>query len=107
MPARGPTPGPSRAATRRRARRCCRATCHTASGKALLSSDMHLEYSLPGIWYMTHLEAPGMNAAGVALPGTPGIMVGHNKRIAWGITNLGFDVQDLYIEKLDDRTGQY
>ena len=80
---------------------------HTASGKALLSSDMHLEYSLPGIWYMTHLEAPGMNAAGVALPGAPGIMVGHNQRIAWGITNLHFDVQDLYIEKLDDRTGQY
>src|ERR1017187_10100091 len=66
---------------------------HTASGKPLLSSDMHLEYSLPGIWYMTHLEAPGFNAAGVALPGTPGIIVGHNQRIAWGITNLGFDVQ--------------
>src|ERR1035438_2595547 len=80
---------------------------HTAAGKALLSSDMHLEYSLPGIWYMTHLEAPGLNAAGVALPGAPGIVVGHNQRIAWGITNLHFDVQDLYIEKLDDRTGRY
>jgi penicillin amidase len=80
---------------------------HTASGKPLLSSDMHLEYSLPGIWYMTHLEAPGLNAVGVALPGAPGIVVGHNQRIAWGITNLHFDVQDLYIEKLDDRTGRY
>jgi penicillin amidase len=80
---------------------------HTASGKPLLSSDMHLEYSLPGIWYMTHLEAPGLNAVGVALPGAPGIIVGHNQRIAWGITNLAFDVQDLYIEKLDDRTGRY
>ncbi len=80
---------------------------HTASGKPLLSSDMHLEYSLPGIWYMTHLEAPGLNVAGVALPGAPGIIVGHNRRIAWGITNLHFDVQDLYIEKLDDRTGRY
>ena len=79
----------------------------TASGKPLLSSDMHLEYSLPGIWYMTHLEAPGLNVAGVALPGAPGIMVGHNQRIAWGITNLHFDVQDLYIEKLDERTGRY
>jgi len=68
---------------------------------------MHLEYSLPGIWYMTHLEAPGLNAAGVALPGAPGIVVGHNQRIAWGITNLHFDVQDLYIENLDDRTGRY
>ena len=46
-------------------------------------------------------------SAGVALPGAPGIIVGHNQRIAWGITNLHFDVQDLYLEKLDDRTGRY
>src|SRR5580658_3593908 len=80
---------------------------HTASGKPLLSNDMHLEYSLPGIWYMTALEAPGLDASGVALPGTPGVMVGHNRRIAWGITNLGFDAQDLYIEQFDERTGRY
>jgi penicillin G amidase len=80
---------------------------HTASGKPLLSNDMHLEYSLPGIWYMTHLQAPGLDVAGVALPGTPGVIVGHNQRIAWGFTNLQFDVQDLYIEKLDERTGRY
>jgi penicillin amidase len=79
----------------------------TASGKPLLSSDMHLEYSLPGIWYMTHLEAPGLDAVGVGLPGVPGIIVGHNQRIAWGITNLHFDVQDLYAERLEDRTGRY
>ncbi len=80
---------------------------HTASGKPLLSNDMHLEYSLPGIWYMAQIEAPGLDAAGVSLPGAPGIVVGHNQRIAWGITNLQFDVQDLYIEKFDDRTGRY
>jgi penicillin G amidase len=80
---------------------------HTASGKPLLSNDMHLEYSLPGIWYMAHLQAPGLNVAGVSIPGAPGITVGHNDRIAWGITNLQFDVQDLYIEKLDDRSGRY
>jgi len=80
---------------------------HTASGKPLLSNDMHLEYSLPGIWHMAHLQAPGMDVSGVALPGAPGIIVGHNQRIAWGITNLGFDVQDLYIEKFDERTGRY
>jgi len=79
----------------------------TASGKPLLSNDMHLEYSLPGIWYMTQIEAPGLDVSGVALPGTPGVIVGHNRRIAWGITNLQFDVQDLYIERLDQRTGQY
>ena len=80
---------------------------HTASGKPLLSNDMHLEYSLPGIWHMTHLRAPGLDVSGVALPGVPGVLVGHNQRIAWGITNLQFDVQDLYIEKFDDRTGRY
>ncbi len=79
----------------------------TASGKPLLSNDMHLQMSLPGIWYMAHLQAPGLDVSGVALPGTPGIIVGHNQRIAWGITNLGFDVQDLYIEKIDERTGRY
>lgn len=80
---------------------------HSATGKPLLSSDMHLEYSLPGIWHMEQLDAPGMNVSGVSLPGMPGIISGHNERIAWGETNLGFDVQDLYIEKIDLRTGQY
>src|SRR5436190_6833020 len=79
----------------------------TASGKPLLANDMHLEYSLPGIWCMTHLTAPGLDVSGVALPGVPGVIVGHNRRIAWGITNLHYDVQDLYIEKIDERTGRY
>ena len=78
----------------------------TASGKPILSNDMHLEYSLPSVWYMTHLDAPGMDVSGVCLPGVPGVVVGHNQRIAWGITNLGFDVQDLYIEKMD-AAGRY
>ena len=80
---------------------------HTASGKPLVSNDMHLEFSIPGIWYLVHLQAPGLNVAGVSLPGTPGVIVGHNERIAWGVTNLHYDVQDLYIEKFDDRTGRY
>jgi penicillin amidase len=80
---------------------------HTASGKPLLSSDMHLEFSIPGIWHMVHLQAPGLNVAGVELPGVPGVIVGHNDRIAWGVTNLGFDVQDLYKERIDLHTGQY
>ena len=80
---------------------------HTASGKPLLSNDMHLAYSLPGIWYMTHLTAPRLDVAGVSLPGVPGVIVGHNQRIAWGITNLGFDVQDLYIEQIDEQNGRY
>ena len=80
---------------------------HTASGKPLLANDMHLEYSIPGIWYMVHLQAPGLDVSGVSLPGTPGVIVGHNRRIAWGVTNLHFDVQDLYIENFDERTGRY
>jgi penicillin amidase len=80
---------------------------HSASGKPLLSNDMHLEFSLPGIWYMAHLTCPGMNVEGVALPGLPGILAGHNDHIAWGMTNLGFDVQELYVEKIDLRTGRY
>jgi penicillin G amidase len=79
----------------------------TASGKPILANDMHLEFSLPGVWYMAHLQAPGLNVAGVTLPGAPGVIAGHNDRIAWGITNLHFDVQDLYIERFDDRSGRY
>jgi penicillin amidase len=80
---------------------------HTATGKPLLCNDMHLEYSMPGIWYMIHLQAPGLDVAGVSLPGTPSVIVGHNRRIAWGLTNLHFDVQDLYTETFDPATGRY
>lgn len=69
---------------------------HTRSGKAVLANDMHIAWSLPGVWYMTHLRGPGVNVAGVAIPGVPAVVVGRNENIAWGITNLGFDVQDLY-----------
>jgi penicillin G amidase len=80
---------------------------HTATGKPLLSNDMHLEFGLPGVWHAEYLEAPGMKVAGVSLPGLPGILSGHNDRIAWGETNLEFDVQDLYLERIDLRSGQY
>ena len=80
---------------------------HTASGKPILANDPHLEFTSPAAWYMIHLKAPGLNVIGVSLPGLPAIVVGHNERIAWGVTNLMFDVQDLYDEKLDPRTGRY
>lgn len=70
---------------------------HTRSGKAAVANDMHIAWSLPGVWYMTHLQGPGVNVTGVAIPGVPAIVVGRNEHIAWGITNLGFDVQDLYV----------
>ena len=73
----------------------------TASGKPLLANDPHLPPSAPSIWYMMHLSAPGLRVAGVTSPGLPGIVIGHNASIAWGFTNVGPDVQDLYIEKFD------
>jgi penicillin amidase len=74
---------------------------HTASGKPLLANDPHLQASAPSIWYLVHLTAPGLRVAGVSAPGGPGVIIGHNDRIAWGMTNVGPDVQDLYEEKFD------
>jgi len=74
---------------------------HTASGKPLLANDPHIPASAPNVWYQIELIAPGTHVAGVTFPGLPGIIVGHNDRIAWGVTNLGPDVQDLYLEKFD------
>ena len=73
----------------------------TADGKPLLANDPHLSPTAPGIWYMTHLETPSMRVAGVTFPGVPGIVIGHNEHIAWGATNVGPDVQDLFIEAFD------
>lgn len=74
---------------------------HTASGKPLLANDPHLSPSAPPIWHMIHLAAPGVRVAGVTGPGLPGVIIGHNEHIAWGFTNVGPDVQDLYIEQFD------
>jgi penicillin amidase len=71
---------------------------HTVTGKPLLANDTHLELSIPSIWYEIHLTAPGWNVKGFTLPGAPLIIIGHNESIAWGFTNNGADVQDLYVE---------
>jgi penicillin G amidase len=71
----------------------------TSSGKPLLANDPHLSLSLPGLWYANHLQAPGLNVTGVSLPGVPLVICGHNERIAWGITNLQADVQDVHEEQ--------
>jgi penicillin amidase len=72
---------------------------HTASGKPLLANDTHLMLSVPDIWYLIHLTAPGWNVEGFALPGAPLVIIGHNERIAWGFTNSNAEVQDLYVEQ--------
>ncbi len=74
---------------------------HTVTGKPLLANDPHLAPSAPSIWYMVHLSAPGVRVAGVTAPGLPGVVIGHNERIAWGFTNVGPDVQDVYLEQFD------
>ena len=79
---------------------------HTSSGKPLLSNDMHLTLLVPNIWYMADLQAPGFHATGVTLPGAPAVIAGHNEHVAWGITALYGDVQDLYVENLDGK-GNY
>lgn len=79
----------------------------SVSGKPLLASDPHLHGSrLPGPWYFAHLSAPGLDVAGSFFPGLPTALIGHNRNIAWGITNMGPDVQDLFIEEInpDDPT---
>jgi penicillin amidase len=78
---------------------------HSATGKPLLANDPHLGLTAPPVWYFAQLDAPGLHVIGATLPGVPGVLLGRNRRVAWGFTNTGPDVQDLYIEKLagDDR----
>ncbi len=79
---------------------------HTASGKPLLSNDMHLGHQVPSVWYESQLTAPGFDVAGVSFAGIPFIVVGHNQRIGWGFTNVGPATYDLYIENFNDH-GEY
>lgn len=71
------------------------------TGKPLLANDPHLSPSTPSIWHLAHLSAPGLHVAGATAPGVAGILIGHNERIAWGVTNLMADVQDLYAETFE------
>ncbi|MES2827770.1 MAG: penicillin acylase family protein [Bacteroidota bacterium] len=76
----------------------------TASGFPILANDPHLDLSLPSIWYQIQLHAPGLNSYGVSLPGAPGIIVGFNQNIAWGVTNVAADILDFYKIKFKDKT---
>jgi penicillin G amidase len=68
----------------------------TASGRALLANDPHLDLTIPGLWYLEDLRAPGMHVAGASIPGAPGILLGHNERIAWGATNGDASAMSLF-----------
>jgi penicillin amidase len=72
-----------------------------AGGQPFLCNDMHLALGQPGIWYENHLVGGGLNVYGVSLPGGPCVMVGHNERIAWGMTLAFTDCDDLFVEEFD------
>ena len=71
----------------------------TESGKPLLANDPHLGLATPSVWYQMHLKGPDVDVSGVIFAGVPGIILGHTDEIAWGVTNTGPDVQQLYIER--------
>ena len=78
------------------------------TGKPLLANDPHRNLDHPSLRYLVHLNAPGWNVIGAVQPYLPGVSVGHNERIAWGLTVFLTDAQDLYIEKLNpDNPHQY
>lgn len=84
------------------------ASSKTASKKPILANDPHLQLRLPSIWYEVQLHAPGCNVYGVSLPGAPGVVIGFNDSIAWGVTNSYVDVLDFYrVEFKDDSLQAY
>jgi len=87
---------------------------HTDTGAPILANDPHLAIQMPSIWFQNGLHCTDVtracpfDVAGFSFAGTPGVTIGHNANIAWGVTNLGPDVQDLYVEKVNpDDPNQY
>lgn len=79
------------------------APSRSRSGHALLAGDPHLELTLPSIWYEVHLVVPGrLDVYGVTIPGSPGVVIGFTRDVAWSLTNTGADVMDFYRESVDD-----
>lgn len=80
----------------------------SATGAALLASDPHLRPQMPSIWYEAHLCGAGLDVIGATMPGIPAVLIGHNRRIAWGVTVSMVDTQDLFVERLNpDDDSQY
>jgi penicillin amidase len=80
----------------------------SATGAPLLANDPHLALTAPGPGYLAHLEAPGLAVIGATLPAVPFVVLGRNREAAWGFTNTGSDVQDLFLEAVDPTdSGRY
>ena len=73
----------------------------STTGKPLLANDPHLMLQIPSLWYENHLSCGDYHVTGASIPGSPGVVIGHNEQIAWGMTNGENDVQDLFIERFD------
>jgi penicillin amidase len=73
----------------------------TKSGRPVLANDPHLPPTFPALWYENHLEGGDYSVAGFTMPGVPGVVIGHNQQIAWGVTNGFPDVQDVFVERFD------
>lgn len=74
----------------------------TATGRPLLANDPHIAVAVPGTWYAVGLRAPGIRVSGASIAGVPGVLIGHNSRVAWGFTMSMMDDQDLYVLTLDE-----
>ncbi len=74
----------------------------SASGSAMLAGDPHLLLGIPGLWYEVGLYGGPYNVVGASLPGSPGVVIGHNENVAWSITAAMTDVQDLYVERFKE-----
>jgi penicillin amidase len=80
----------------------------SVTGKPILASDPHLPLQIPSIWYQVHLDSPNLKVAGACMPGLPEIFIGHNDRIAWGVTAALADGDDLFVERINpDNPRQY
>jgi penicillin amidase len=75
----------------------------TATGLPFLANDPHLATQAPAVWYVAHVSGGALDVIGATLPGTPAVVIGHNRRIAWGVTNMMSDVQDLFVEQVDEQ----
>jgi len=74
----------------------------TVTGRPLLANDPHIGVAVPGTWYAIGLRAPGIRVSGASIAGVPGVLIGHNRRVAWGFTMSMMDDQDLYVLTLDE-----
>jgi penicillin amidase len=79
----------------------------TTTGRPLLANDPHLQIEMPSVWWEVHIATPAMNVTGVTIPGIPFVLIGHTDRYGWGLTNVGADVQDYFVERLDSSRTNY